>query len=179
MTERQPENLLGALALAVSDRTDAAITAADHQADNDAIALSALGDFLTAPSIDLLGRVLGLSSSGTVRLVDRLVAGGYARREVGSDGRVSTVVLTDAGRRAADDVAAARLGVLGDLMAVLDERERAQFGALAGRLLAEIVRTKTDRVRWTCRLCDTAACHRAEGRCPVATTAGFRPGEAY
>jgi DNA-binding MarR family transcriptional regulator len=171
VADRQPANLLGALALAVVDRTHDAGTAANGQVDNAAIALSALDQMLTDPSIDTLGRMLGLSSSGTVRLVDRLAAAGLVRRAVGADGRVTTVALTPAGRRASRGVATARLTVLEHALSVLDERERAQFGKLAGRLLAGLIRTKTIGVKWTCRLCDTGACGRPEGRCPVATAA--------
>src|SRR5205085_805848 len=89
-------NLLGALSLAIADRTGPA---------NDAAALSALLHFLESPSIDLLRRVLGLTSSGTVRLVDRLEGDGLVRRRGGGDGRVTVIELTAAGRRAAEQVA--------------------------------------------------------------------------
>ena len=42
------------------------------------LALSALHHFLDAPSVDLLRQVLGLTSSGPVRLLDRLHAAGLA-----------------------------------------------------------------------------------------------------
>jgi MarR family transcriptional repressor of emrRAB len=161
----QAENLLGALALAITDRMPV---------DNDAAALSALQHFLTRPSIDLLGRFLGITSSGTVRLVDRLVAAGHVERGVGPDGRTAAVVLTRAGRRAAAAVTVSRQQVLADALVVLTPEERVQFGALAGKVLAGMVRPP-GAVRWTCRLCDTGACGRPEGRCPVATAAGYRP----
>ncbi|MFB3739597.1 MAG: MarR family winged helix-turn-helix transcriptional regulator, partial [Candidatus Velamenicoccus archaeovorus] len=124
MSDEQTENLLGALALALSDRMRAAIAGASGQADNGAVALSALGRFLEDPSIDLLGRVLGLTSSGTVRLVDRLEAAGLVRRGVGEDGRVTTVALTAAGRRGAERVTASRRAVLTGALSVLAPAER-------------------------------------------------------
>src|SRR5439155_4405426 len=106
-------NLLGALALVLADRTDDAIGGAAGQSTTAATALSALYHFLDRPSVDRLRQVLGLTSSGTVRLVDRLVEAGYVRREAGTDGRSTVVVLTAAGRRAARRVAAAGAAGLG------------------------------------------------------------------
>src|SRR5947208_6967587 len=98
-----PANLLGALALAVDDRmADAVVAAAGHSVTA-ATALSALDHLrvLEAPSIERLSQALGLTHSGTVRLVDRLEEGGYARRQRGADGRSAAVLLTPAGRGAA------------------------------------------------------------------------------
>src|SRR5256885_16571596 len=87
MTDRRTENLLGTLGLAIADRMRDGLTGATDTADTDATALSALDQFLDGATIDLLRQVLGLTSSGTVRLVDRLVAAGYGRRgRRGADG---------------------------------------------------------------------------------------------
>ena len=171
MALSQPDNLLGSLSLAVNDRVEEAILDAAGQPETDAAALVALERLLDGPSIETLARAVGLTSSGTVRLTDRLESAGLAKRQVGSDGRVSRVVLTAAGRRVAGRVATARGRVLADTLGVLSASERKQFGRLAGRLLGELVRTKRRHVRWTCRLCDTVACGRPEGRCPVAIAA--------
>ena len=163
----QAENLLGALGLAKSDRMGDAIVARAGHASCDAIALSALQDFLDAPTVDRLAEVLGLTSSGTVRLVDRLERAGLVTRRMGTDGRSTHVTLTAAGRRAGHAVAATRLAFLHDALAVLTPEERRTFGRLAGKVLAGIVRPP-GATRWTCRLCDTTACGRPQGLCPVA-----------
>jgi DNA-binding MarR family transcriptional regulator len=170
----QAENLLGALCLAVDDRMQESVASAADQAASAAVALSALHHFLDTPSIELLRQVLGLTHSGTVRLVDRLDAAGYARRGPAADGRATTVSLTAAGRRAAARVTDRRQAVLRDALAVLSPSERRTFGQLAGRVLAGMVRP-AGATRWMCRLCDTGACGREEGRCPVATATGFVP----
>src|SRR5918996_673413 len=100
-------NVLGALALVVTDRTSDAIAEAAGQSVTGAAALSALHHFLDRPTIDRLRQVLGLTPSGTVRLVDRLAEAGYVVRGPGSDGRSRTVTLTAEGRRAAERVAQA------------------------------------------------------------------------
>jgi DNA-binding MarR family transcriptional regulator len=176
--DRQAENLLGALALAVADgmREDVAVpgAGAGGQAASAAAALSAMHHFLGAPTIDLLRRVLGLTSSGTVRLVDRLEAAGTVRRGPGPDRRATSVALTAAGRRAATKVTDARTAALRDALSVLSPAERRHFGELAGRVLAAMVRPP-GATRWICRLCDIEACGRPRGRCPVATASGYRP----
>ena len=163
----QTENVLGALSLAISDRVQHGVTAAVDQAPTGAAALSALDQFLRDPTIDLLRQVLGLTSSGTVRLVDRLEKDGLVRREPGTDRRSTVVALTPAGRRAAREVTAARRLVLRDALAPLSPQERRVFGELAGRVVASLARP-AGATGWTCRLCDLDACGRPDGRCPVA-----------
>lgn len=168
-------NLLGALALVVADRMSDAIGAAARQSETGATALSALLHFLDNPSIDRLRQVLGLTSSGTVRLVDRLVEAGYVQRGPGGDGRSRTVTLTAAGREAAEAVAQARAEVLEGALAVLSPDQRTVLDDLAGTMLAGMIR-EPGATRWTCRLCDTDACGRYEGGCPVANEAQARYG---
>jgi DNA-binding MarR family transcriptional regulator len=164
--ERQAANLLGALTLTVSDRLLRAIAEAGGVAENDAVALSALQHILEAPRVDQLARVLGLSSSGVVRLVDRLEAAGLVRRAAAADGRVTETELTPAGRRRANAVSRARLELMEGALEVLTPAERRQLGELAGKILAGRVRPP-GATRWTCRLCDLVACGRPRGRCPV------------
>jgi DNA-binding MarR family transcriptional regulator len=163
-------NLLGALSLVVSDRTADALTGAAGLSKTGAAALSALHHFLDAPSIDRLRQVLGLTSSGTVRLVDRLEAAGLVRRGPGTDGRSTVVSLTPAGRRLARRVAAARAAVLDGVLAALSPAERQTLDGLAAKLLVGLMRGP-GAVRWMCRLCDVHACGRDAGRCPAANAA--------
>jgi DNA-binding MarR family transcriptional regulator len=173
--ETQAANLLGALALTLSDRLEGVVTDAAGLAENDAIALSALDHFLDSPRVDLLAQVLGLSSSGAVRLVDRLEDAGLARRATAEDGRVTSLALTPAGRRRAAAVTRARTELMEDALEALTPAERVQLGELAGKLLAGLIRPH-GATRWTCRLCDLGACGRPEGRCPVYEAAKARYG---
>jgi DNA-binding MarR family transcriptional regulator len=173
--ERQAANLLGALTLALSDRLEGAATAASRLSLSDAAALSALHQFLDAPRVDLLAQVLGLSSSGTVRLVDRLVGAGLARRATSRDGRVTSVALTAPGRRRAESVGRSRLTLFDEALDALTPEERRQLGELTGKVLAGLVRPP-GATRWTCRLCDLDVCGRAEGHCPTYEAAKARYG---
>jgi DNA-binding MarR family transcriptional regulator len=168
-------NRLGALSLRIADLIDAAVRSPGERSPSAATALSAMATFLQSPSIDQLSRVLGLSSSATVRVVDGLVAEGAAVRTSTADGRVSEVRLTAAGRRRATEIVDARAGVLVDALASLTPEERASFDAAVDKILVGLIRGRTTSgARWMCRLCDTQVCGaEAPGRpCPV-TLAAF------
>jgi DNA-binding MarR family transcriptional regulator len=168
-------NILGALALVITDRTSDAIAAAAGQSVSAAAALSALHHFLDRPTIDRLRLVLGLTPSGAVRLVDRLEAAGYVTRGAGDDKRSRSVALTKKGQRAAAKVSAERGAVLNGTLAQLSDEERSTLQALMGKLMDSFVRFNLERgpgvAGWICRLCDTQACGRDDGHCPTANAA--------
>lgn len=166
-------NMLGALSLIIADQTADAVAEAAGRSESAAPALSALLHFLDRPTIDLLRQVLGLTSSGTVRLVDRLAESGYVRREPGVDGRSTSVVLTRAGRAAAKRVSAARAEVLLRSLAVLSDAERAALEQVVGKVLVGMMR-EPGATRWGCRLCDIGVCRGAPGGCPVGNAAKQR-----
>jgi len=173
-TRDRTANLLGALALAISDRTTAAVTGVAGNSATAAAALSALDQFLDRPTIDRLRQVLGLTPSGTVRLVDRLEEEGHVTRGPGTDGRSRSVALTRKGKRTAARIAAARTGVLTESLGGLSTAELSTLHGLLGRVMAAYVRTNLDHPGeqgWICRLCDLNACGRAAGHCPTANTA--------
>jgi DNA-binding MarR family transcriptional regulator len=168
-------NLLGALALAITDRTSAEIAAAAGQSVSAAAALSAMHHFLDRPSLDQLRQVLGLTPSGAVRLVDRLAEAGLVTRGPGENGRSRSVVLTREGQEIAELVSAARAAALRDALTQLSPTEREALHSLMGRLMASVVRAK-DGGAWICRLCDLVACDRAAGQCPTANAAAIKYG---
>jgi DNA-binding MarR family transcriptional regulator len=163
-------NVLGAVAQVLADRTAAAIAASGGQSPTSAAALSALAEFLDRPTIDQLRKVLGLTPSGAVRLVDRLADAGLVARGPGGDGRTRTVTLTDKGARVAESIRAARASALREVLGALPEADRELLDSLLGRVMAEIVEVKGGGA-WICRMCDLTACGRAEGRCPAANAA--------
>lgn len=166
-------NVLGALAVALVDRLSEATADAAGHSSSTAAALSALHQFLDDPSIDLLRQVLGLTSSGTVRLIDRLESEGYVARRPGIDGRSIAISLTPSGRRAATRVTAARAGVLDRSLDVLSPAEREALDKLSSKVLVGLMRGP-GATRWICRLCDFRACGHDAGWCPVAQEAKSR-----
>jgi DNA-binding MarR family transcriptional regulator len=154
-------NVLGACALAVTARLRTG--AADA-------ALVALSDWLGGTTIDGLARVLDLSHSGAVRLVDRLEREGRVERRSGADGRSVAVHLTPAGMAAAEALREAREAALVAVLGPLDAGERAQLTGLLGRLLGGMTPDRA-AARRTCRLCDAQACGHPD-HCPVTQAVG-------
>jgi DNA-binding MarR family transcriptional regulator len=169
----QTANLLGAMALVVADRMADAMSEAGGRPESAAAALSALLHFLDGPSVDLLRKVLGLTSSGTVRLIDKMAESGYVERGPGADRRSTLVALTGTGRATAERVGAARTAVLEGALAGLSAGERAALRQLMGKVLVGMMR-EPGAVRWMCRLCDIGVCRGAEGGCPVGNAARER-----
>jgi DNA-binding MarR family transcriptional regulator len=169
----QTANLLGALALVIADRMADEMAGAGGRPESAAAALAALLHFLDRPTIDLLRQVLGLTSSGTVRLIDRLESAGQVRRGAGADGRSTAVSLTPAGRATAGRVADARTRVLAGALAGLSGQEREVLRGLVAKMLVGFVRGP-GAARWLCRLCDVGLCRGTEGGCPVGTAARAR-----
>jgi DNA-binding MarR family transcriptional regulator len=166
-------NLLGALALVITDQTGQATAAAAGQSVSAAAALSALHHFLDRPTLDQLRKVLGLTPSGAVRLVDRLADAGLVTRGTGHDGRSRSVVLTEAGTRVAQQITAARAALLSSALEEMSPAERQTLHTLMSQIMTNIVRRK-DGGAWICRLCDLDACGRASGHCPAANAAAAK-----
>jgi MarR family transcriptional repressor of emrRAB len=129
--------------------------------------------------MDQLRRAVGLTPSGAVRLVDRLVAEGNVERRPGFDGRSVSLVLTAKGRRAARRVLAARSEAIHGVLDLLTGAERASLRPIVERMLGVVTLARlAERERghepvdgWLCRLCDFEACQRDRGACPVANAA--------
>jgi len=155
-------NVFGAVALALTDRVAETVA----MPMSDAAALSALKHVLDTPSIHALAQVLGISHSGAVRLVDRLAAAGLVTRTSGPDGRTAAITLTTAGAHAATTVSAARTTVLAAALSVVRPEDHTILGRLLDDLLVALMRGP-GATRWICRLCDTGACGRYTGDCPI------------
>lgn len=168
----QTANRLGALALRLTDRMQLAVTADGARSPSAAAALSTIERFFVdGPTIDDLRRVLGLTSSGVVRLVDQLEDEGSVARRRGDDGRVTVVVLTPQGRRRARDVVDARADVLVDALAGLSRAERDTLAHLVDQVLVALVRAPSPGPAM-CRWCATEVCGAARGEpCPVTRAA--------
>jgi DNA-binding MarR family transcriptional regulator len=164
-------NVLGTLSLAVTTRVHEAAERSAALGASAPSALIALDGYLTGQPIDALRRVLGLTHSGTVRLVDRLVEAGLVERRVRTtDGRAVPLGLTPAGRRVARRVLQAREAALEEILSVLTPEERETLSALQDRLLGSLIGSRED-ARRTCRMCDPVGCGHHEGRCPVTQAA--------
>jgi MarR family transcriptional regulator, negative regulator of the multidrug operon emrRAB len=163
-------NLLGAASVAIADRLRLATEEAACQGGSAPAALVSLAGYLDGRPIDSLRDPLGLTHSAAVRVVDRLVEAGLARRRPGPDGRSVAVELTAAGHQAASHALRARQAVLEAAMDGLTHDEQAQLVGLHEKLLAALTDGRRS-ARRTCRLCDLHACGHNDGRCPVTNAA--------
>ena len=169
-------NVLGALSLVVADRMNTAVEAIATLGPSAPAALAAMHEFLDGGSVTQLSSVLGLTHSGTVRLVDRLTAEGLVERGGAQDGRAVSLVLTRRGRRTAARILQAREKSLESALAAFSSDEVGNLATALDTMLTTVTlaraeerpaRTKDRPQPWLCRLCDFAACGRSEGDCPV------------
>ncbi|WP_280383011.1 MarR family winged helix-turn-helix transcriptional regulator [Nocardia wallacei] len=169
-TERL-SNLLGAVALAVSDKMIREVTAATRLSPSASAGLVVLLE--SGPiGVTELGRRVGLTQSAATRTLDSLERAGLVQRT--RTGRDRAIALTDAGRREAASILRSRVAWLEALTAALDERERQSLDRMLGKILTRIYDDIPD-ADLLCRLCDRRAC--THGRvCPVGQAARDRSG---
>ncbi|MFI2474640.1 MarR family winged helix-turn-helix transcriptional regulator [Nocardia xishanensis] len=169
-------NVLGALSLVIADRMNTAVEAVAALGPSAPAALAAMHEFLDGGSVTQLSSALGLTHSGTVRLVDRLAAEGLVERVGAQDGRAVSVVLTRRGRRTATRILQTREKSLTSALSALSPDEIDNLAAALDTMLTTVTlaraeeraaRTDDRPQPWLCRLCDFAACGRSEGNCPV------------
>jgi DNA-binding MarR family transcriptional regulator len=160
-------NVLGAFALALGDDEHAlADDALPGGGTGLATALVTIDNFAPGAGLPVLATTLGLSHSGTVRLVDRLVERDLAERIPDEDdARAVRVRLTPTGTAAVTRLRDARQATLERWVAPLDAAERATLSALVDRMLVARTGGRADALR-TCRLCDPDVCGHPE-TCPV------------
>ena len=155
MTNRT-SNLLGVVGLAVADRiNDSAREILKHAGETPA-ALVVIGYDL-GPTNDQLRRILGLSHSGTVRLVDRLVADGLVKRREGGDKREIALYATRRGKALREQILKERLAAVRPLLDPLTKVEQETLAALLHKMLSSLETTDMER-RTLCRLCDNRVC---------------------
>jgi MarR family transcriptional regulator, negative regulator of the multidrug operon emrRAB len=168
------ENLLGALAVALSDAITAAVETTTGHAGAMSAALAVLAQE-PGLGIEQLRIPLGRTQSATVRVVDQLAAEGYAERRPGRDQRSVAVLLTPKGREAAARVLASRERALSDALAGLSPGERKALTSTLEKVLADMTSGRA-HAEQICRLCDVAAC--PDRACPVELAARARERQA-
>lgn len=162
-------NLLGVVALAVTDRIEGTARDILSHAGETPAALVVIG-YGFGPSNDRLRRILGLSHPGTVRLVDRLVADGLVKRREGRDKRAIALYLTKRGQALREKLLKERLAVIRPLLASFTDAETEAFAALLHKMLSGMNPTDMER-RTLCRLCDDRVC----SNCPIPATKPPKP----
>ena len=162
MTQRT-ENLLGVLALLVTDEMNAQNTVAALAGATARAMLNAVGQYPDS-SIEVLRDAVDLSHPAAVRAVAGLVEAGLIEKKPGADKRAVALALTAAGRREAKRMQTARERMLQRVVGRLDDDERAVFEDLLIKILWHETRDPAHAMQ-LCRLCDDGPC--LEAGCPV------------
>lgn len=165
MSHAYEANVVGALALVLADRLGEATQRVGGPSA--AAALATLYGTRAGARIDGVAAITGLSHSGAVRLVDRMVADGLVERRRGADHRSAALYLTPAGRRSARRLLAERESAMHSVLSLLTIDQQGVLSQIARELLARLAPNPEAEGR-VCRLCDLDACGRSRGRCPVA-----------
>ena len=165
---RRTANLLGAAVLGLHDELKQTVERRSGHAGEASAALTALGH-QPGLSNDALSRLLGLTHTGTVRLIDRLAADGLVeRRPAARDKRGVALYLTASGEDVRRDILSNREAALVPLLSRLSAQEREALGEILGKLLAAVSRDDAHKLR-ICRLCDSTACSDCPILVPVAS----------
>lgn len=162
MTQRT-ENLLGVLALLVTDEMNVQNTVAALAGPTARAVLNAIGQYPDS-SIEVLRDAVNLSHPAAVRAVAGLVEAGLIEKKPGADRRAVAVALTAAGKRETKRMQSARERILQRVTGRLDEDERVVFEDLLIKILWHETRDPAHAMQ-LCRLCDEGPCLKAG--CPV------------
>jgi MarR family transcriptional repressor of emrRAB len=162
--DTETANLLGALSLAVMDRIEQGAREVICRGGETPAALIVIG-YGQGMTNDRLRRILGLSHSGTVRLVDRLVSDQLVERRPGDDGREVALYLTSRGAATRKNLLASRISAVASFLDVFSPAETKRLGMVIHALLARQDTSELDRFT-ICRRCDDRACT----NCPLPTT---------
>lgn len=160
MTDRT-SNLLGVVGLAVAKQIEQSAKDILSHAGETPAALVVIG-YNLGPTNDELRRILNLSHSGTVRLVDRLVRDGLVERRAGRDKREIALYITKQGKALREQILKDRLAAIQPFVNTLNKKEEEQLGKLLSKLLVQLHPTDLEK-RTLCRLCDKRACK----DCPI------------
>ncbi len=154
-------NLLGALALAVTDRIRSGMKDTLDRSGETAAAMVVLG-YAPGLSVEPLRQVLELSHPGTVRLIDRLEEDGLVERRKAADCRAVALHLTRKGSRLRKKLMDRRLDTLEAALEGLTADERIVLGRLMAKVLTNLPETEMAKHR-ICRLCAVPLCK----DCPI------------
>src|ERR1700744_5701619 len=162
MTQRT-ENLLGVLALLVTDEMNAQPTVDALAGPTARAMLNAVGQYPDS-SIEVLREAVDLSHPAAVRAVAGLVEAGLVEKKSGADKRAVALALTATGKREAKRLQTARDRMLQRIVGRLDGSEQDVLESLLIKTLWNEPRDPAHAMQ-LCRLCDDGPCLKAG--CPV------------
>ncbi|MQT14195.1 MarR family winged helix-turn-helix transcriptional regulator [Segnochrobactrum spirostomi] len=173
MTQARLLNLLGALALSLGDAQAAAMRGIGRDGPSEGLGPSACAAIVTlgpypGTSIGRLAKILGLTHSVAVRLVEQLTADGLVARRAGDDRRQVLLALTPAGEALRGRLLAAREAALGAALRRLSGDDVGHLERLLATMLENLTESR-EQADHICRLCNEDVC--SAEKCPVEQTA--------
>lgn len=169
MNSKRTANLLGATALAVSDRLlDTMVETVGCGVSAPAALVTLLAE--SGVGVTRLGERIGLSQPAAARLVSSLVTQGFVERRAGRDSRTVALDVTELGRQKAREAIAARQRAISALVDTLASDEHEALTRVLEKLLTRLL-DDDGRPFVLCRLCDRAMCTAEDASCPVGTAA--------
>lgn len=158
-------NLLGAAALALTDRAVGDATRVAQLSTSSAAAVVTLSAS-SGLSVSELGRRVGLTQPAAARMVDTLESGELVERLPSTvNRRWVTVQLTDRGRRVVDQLLTTRNVALVEVVDALDDDDLHALDELLQKILTRLY-GHVGHAQYLCRLCDRGRCTRT-APCPV------------
>ena len=159
-------NLLGAFVTNCHDQLEESLRGELGAGGGAPAALMALRTW-PGSSIDELRGYLGLSHSGTVRLVERLAQSGLVDKRPGADRRTASLHLTRQGSGASRRIQGRRTALVSRLIDGLVPGEKKVLEALLHKMLRRTLRTRGE-AQHACRLCDHTVC--IGEACPIGSS---------
>ena len=154
-------NLIGALALGLTDRIQADLKSILDRSGEFAAAIIVIG-YAPGLPVETLRRVLDRSHPGTVRMIDRLEEDGLVERREAKDGRAVALHLTRKGSKKRQQLLDQRLETSEAALSGLTNEERNVLGSLLAKVLVNLPESEMAKHN-ICRLCSVATC----GDCPI------------
>lgn len=157
-------NLIGAFATSVSTSIENQVFELKGRSLNHEVALVAISNHPNE-TIDVLSKVLGLTHSGTVRLINTLEQEGLvARHKSLQDARSVVLNTTLQGNDRVEQILTHRHNALAKVTEHFSHDQKQQFTKLLEVAMGHLTDKKVE-ARRICRLCDEGVC-RKQG-CPI------------
>lgn len=157
-------NLIGAFATNIANRIEEQVATLGGRSLNHESALVAI-HYHPNDTIDTLSKVLGLSHSGAVRLVDTLTKENLVvRHKSTADARSVVLCVSQKGKLRVEKILQARQKVTAQILSQYNEEEKQAIAQLLEPAMSKLAKEPI-AARRVCRLCNEDVC-RSMG-CPV------------
>lgn len=158
------KNLLGAFATTIASNIEREVADLDGRSLSHEAALVAINNHPN-DGIEMLSKVLGLTHSGSVRLVNNLVHDGFVERHRSQvDARAVVLSVTEEGQSRANKILLAREKITSKMLSTLSQQQKETITPILGHLLSAMTDNAV-AARRICRFCDEGVCRKIG--CPV------------